>query len=261
MGPWVWRPRAIEPKRSNDAQIVGLALLAAAAIVMPQAVAAGVERVDTALVLAVDVSGSVDDSRFLLQMEGIARAFEDAEVHRTILSGRHGALLVTLVNWSNRPRIAVPWTIIASPADAAAFAGQVRRAPRVSADFTCMASMMQTVFDKVLPLMPVPADRRVVDVSGDGRDNCNPQISVAALRDGFVIEDVSINGLPIQEGREADTIVQWYEEHVIGGPGAFLLPANGFNDFGRAIRQKFILEISGYNGAAVPDIAALQGNR
>ena len=107
-----------------------MALIAALAGAAAASAQTTIERVDVALVLAVDVSGSVDDARFVLQMEGVARAFEDAEVQRTILSGRHGALLVTLVNWSHRPRIAIPWTIVASATDAANFAAQVRRAPR-----------------------------------------------------------------------------------------------------------------------------------
>ncbi len=222
-----------------------MALIAALAGATEAAAQTTIERVDVALVLAVDVSGSVDDARFVLQMEGVARAFEDAEVQRTILSGRHGALLVTLVNWSHRPRIAIPWTIVASAADAANFAAQVRQAPRAAEDFTCMSLMMHVVADKVLPLMPVPADRMIVDISGDGRDNCNPRVAVDHIRDELIDADVTINGLPIREGKEAETIAQWYEEHVIGGLAAFLLPADGFKDFGRAIRQKFILEISG----------------
>lgn len=222
-----------------------MALIAALAGAPAASAQTTIERVDVALVLAVDVSGSVDDARFVLQMEGVARAFEDAEVQRTILSGRHGALLVTLVNWSHRPRIAIPWTIVASATDAANFAAQVRRAPRAAEDFTCMSLMMHVVADKVLPLMPVPADRMIIDVSGDGRDNCNPRVAVDHIRDELIDSDVTINGLPIREGKEAETIAQWYEEHVIGGIAAFLLPADGFKDFGRAIRQKFILEISG----------------
>ena len=108
-----------------------------------------------------------------------------------------------------------------------------------------MSLMMQVVGEKVLPLMPMPADRTVVDVSGDGRDNCNPRTTVDNIRDGMVADRVTINGLPIKAGREAETIAPWYEQHVIGGAAAFLLPANGYEDFGRAIRQKFIIEISG----------------
>jgi hypothetical protein len=223
---------------------------------LPAMAQSPVERVDVALVLAVDVSGSVDDDRFALQMEGIASAFEDREVQNTIMSGRYGALLVTLVNWSQKPQIAVPWRVIASPAEAFAFAADVRRGPRRAADFTCMSLMMQTVGDKVLPLMPVPADRTVVDVSGDGHDNCNPRTSVDSIRDGLVADRVTINGLPIKAGREAETIAQWYEQHVIGGAAAFLLPANGYEDFGRAIRQKFIIEISGQRPRVMPGIAS-----
>ena len=222
------------------------ALLALGLITASPAMAQStVDHVDVALVLAVDVSGSVDDNRFSLQMEGIARAFEDREVQNTILSGQYGALLVTLVNWSQKPQIAVPWRVIASPGDAMAFAADVRRAPRRAEDFTCMSLMMQVVGEKVLPLMPIPADRTVVDVSGDGRDNCNPRTTVDNIRDGLVADRVTINGLPIKAGREAETIAPWYEQHVIGGAAAFLLPANGYEDFGRAIRQKFIIEISG----------------
>src|SRR5882672_3969433 len=232
--------------------LLGLSLMVA----LPAMAQSTVDRVDVALVLAVDISGSVDDNRFALQMEGIARAFEDHEVQSTILSGQYGAALVTLVNWSQKPQIAVPWRVIASPADAMAFAADVRHAPRRAEDFTCMSLMMQVVGEKVLPLIPVPADRMVVDISGDGRDNCNPRTAVDGERDGLVADRVTINGLPIREGREAETIAQWYEQHVIGGPAAFLLPANGYQDFGRAIRQKFIIEISGQRPRFAPSVAS-----
>ncbi len=238
-------------------RVVAPALLALGLMAPPPAMAQSpVERVDVALVLAVDVSGSVDADRFVLQMEGIASAFEDREVQNTILSGKNGALLVTLVNWSQKPQIAVPWRVIASSDDAMAFAADVRRAPRRTGDFTCMSLMMQVLGDKVLPLMPLPADRTVVDISGDGRDNCNPRTAVDSIRDGLVADRVTINGLPIKAGREAETIAPWYEQHVIGGAAAFLLPANGYEDFGRAIRQKFIIEISGQRPRVMPSIAS-----
>ena len=118
-----------------------------------------------------------------------------------------------------------------------------------------MSLMMQTVAEKVLPLMPIPADRMVVDVSGDGRDNCNPRTTVDSVRDGLVADGVTVNGLPIRAGREADSIAQWYEQHVVGGAAAFLLPANGYEDFGRAIRQKFIIEISSRPPHLAPEVA------
>ncbi len=226
-------------------RILALLIVALAFIASESAAQTAADRVDTTLVLAVDVSGSVDETRYALQMEGIASAFEDSEVQRAIVSGPRGSLQVILVNWSHEPEVMIPWTIITSPEDARSFAAKVRAAPRHADDFTCMSRMLELVADKVLPLAPLPADRMVVDVSGDGRDNCNPREAVDSLRDALIKYDVAINGLPILEGAEALTIEQWYRDHVVGGPGSFVLPANGYKDFGSAIRRKFILEISG----------------
>jgi hypothetical protein len=201
------------------------------------------ESVDTALVLAVDVSGSVSSERFALQMEGIARAFEDSGVQSAIMSGPRHAIFVTLVEWSNRATVSVPWTLITDAEDARTFATKVRRAPRADSQFTCMATALQLAGNKVLPFLPVPATRRIIDVSGDGRDNCN-QRPVDQVRDELVAAGITINGLPILEGDEAASLAPWYHDHVIGGPGAFLLPAASFKDFGRAMRDKFIVEIS-----------------
>jgi len=202
------------------------------------------ERVDTALVLAVDVSGSVDAERYRLQMEGIARTFEDEGVQAAMLGGPHRAIFVTLVEWSDRPAVVVPWTLITGADDAKAFAALVRRAPRADDQFTCMAVALRLIADKVLPFLPVPSDRVVVDVSGDGHDNCNPIVPVDAVRNELAAAGATINGLPILEGDEALTLEAWYRAHVIGGPGAFLVPASGFADFARAMRSKFLIEIS-----------------
>lgn len=103
---------------------------------------------------------------------------------------------------------------------------------------------MQFVSDKVVTQIPEKAARVVLDVSGDGSENSNPEKPTTALRDELVSQGVTVNGLPILEGREANTLEGWYRQNVMGGPGAFLLPAAGFEDFGRAIRQKFVVEIS-----------------
>jgi hypothetical protein len=222
-----------------------LAMAVAIAVAGATPVVAGtVDAVDTALVLAVDVSGSVDVERYALQMAGIAAAFEDPDIENAILSGPRHALLITLVQWSDKAQVSVPWTLIASEADAVAFAGKVRNAPRLAAQFTCMSQMMRFVADKVLPRLPLPSDRTIVDVSGDGHDNCNPPDPVDGIRDELIAYRVTINGLPILEGDEAATLRFWYRDHVIGGVGAFLQPASGFDDFARAMRQKFITEIS-----------------
>jgi hypothetical protein len=223
----------------------GAAVVAALLALMPASAArAAPEMVDTALVLAVDVSQSVNDARFALQMDGIAKAFEDPEVQRSILSGPHRAIFVSLVEWSDKAAVAVPWTLIASPEDAKSFAATLRKTPRRGAEFTCMSRALQLIGDKVLPFLPMPANRTVIDVSSDGHDNCNLSPPVDALRDALVAEGVTINGLPILDGDEALTLEAWYKAHVIGGTSAFTVPAHGYGDFERAMRRKFVTEIS-----------------
>jgi len=201
--------------------------------------------IDTALIVSVDVSNSVDEHRYKLQMEGIAKALEDPEVLKAILNGPNGGILVSMVTWADKPRFALPWQKIASAADAAAVAAKVRALPRQTGEFTCVSGMLRSISDKVVPQIPAKPFRIIVDVSGDGRENCNPDEPPAAVRDELVASNVTVNGLPILEGDEGATLESWYRENVMGGPGSFILPANGFGDFGRAIRQKFMIEISG----------------
>jgi hypothetical protein len=137
----------------------------------------------------------------------------------------------------------VPWTLLTSREDVHRFAESIRHTPRAQNGFTCMAAALRSIADKLLIQLPVPADRLVVDVSGDGADNCN-RASVDSVRDDLVAADVTVNGLPILEGDEAATLEDWYRTHVIGGPGSFLIPAFGSADFERAIRRKFEVEIS-----------------
>ena len=128
-----------------------------------------------------------------------------------------------------------------------------------------MGKMMRFLADKVVTQIPEKALRVVIDVSGDGRDNCNPDQPVKGVRDELVRDWVTINGLPILEGKEGATLEDYYRENVQGGGGSFVLPAEGFGDFGRAIRQKFVVEVS---GGTLPDstlspetsIATLNGN-
>lgn len=210
---------------------------------MPSAAQEG-DGVDTALVIAVDVSNSVDEHRYRLQMEGIASALEDPSVVNTILNGPRSSILVSVVTWADRPDVALPWMRIGSEEDARGVAQAVRKLPHLTGEFTCMGTMLRFVNDKILPQIPVNALRTVVDVSGDGSDNCNAQVPVPAVRDEIASYGTTINGLPILEGREVATLEDWYRDNVKAGPGSFILPAIGFGDFGRAIRQKFIVEIS-----------------
>lgn len=210
--------------------------------------------VDTALVVAVDVSNSVDEKRYRLQMEGIAKALEDPAVLKAIFNGPQGGILFSMMAWSDRPNFIVPWQRISNKEEAMAVAAKVRRLPHLGGEFTCLSKMLRNVSDKIVPQLPAQALRVVVDVSGDGKDNCNPKEPVSLVRDELVSYGVTVNGLPILEGDEAETLEGWYHENVKGGSGGFVLPASGYNDFGRAIRQKFVIEISG--GALPPAQAA-----
>jgi hypothetical protein len=243
-------------KRFGDASVwrssAALAFVSATLAVVPtlqtssalSGTKAGAEMVDTALVLAVDVSESINTERYALQMAGIGKTFEDPEIQQMILSGPNHSMFVALVEWSSKAFLSVPWTLITSSGDAQAFADKVQQTPRFDNQFTCMAKALQVVRDKVLPFLPVAATRTIIDVSGDGRDNCNTSPPVDAVRDQLVLGGVTINGLPILEGDEAATLEDWYAHHVIGGPAAFLVPALGFSDFERAMRKKFLVEVS-----------------
>jgi hypothetical protein len=259
-----------------------LALVALFASLAAVTIAAAVssEEVDTALIVAIDVSNSVDDQRYKLQMEGIAQALEDPGVIQAIVGGAKGGILFSLVTWSDQATVNLPWTHIASEADAKAAAKKVRALPRQGGEFTCMARMMRIVSDKIVPQIPSKAAKVVLDVSGDGRDNCNSQEPIEQVRDELVKYGVTVNGLPILAGegpemvtpgapstqsylpekQQTDPLEEWFRESVKGGPGSFVLPANGYADFGRAIRQKFVLEVSELGGRARRAFAAAGSN-
>ena len=228
--------------------------------------------VDTALLVSVDVSNSVDEHRYKLQMEGIAEALEDKGVLDAITGGTAGGILFGMVTWADKPSFVMPWTRISTKEEAVAVAAKVRKLQLQSGEFTCMTRMMRSVNDKIVPQIPAKATRIVVDVSGDGPDNCNADEAIETVRDELVATGVTLNGLPINEGdpnapvgegayrapgtafkdsaltkpNSAPTNLEdWYRAHVMGGVGSFVLPANGYADFGRAMRQKFVIEISG----------------
>jgi len=212
--------------------------------------------VDTALVVAIDVSNSVDDKRYALQMEGIAKSLEDPGVISAITTGPQAAILFSIVEWADRSEMTLPWVRISSAAEARAVAARIRKLPRIKGDFTCLSRMLRMAADKIVPQIPANATRVVIDVSGDGHDDCNPQEPSDKVRDELVAARVTINGLPILDGDEGKTIEEWYRQHVIGGIGSFIVAANGYADFERAIRQKFVVEISGQPPGPDPVMAA-----
>jgi hypothetical protein len=218
-----------------------------AAIVLSMAtssVATGLPEVDTALIVAIDVSNSVDEKRYKLQMEGIAKALEDPGVISAITNGPQAAILFSITAWADRSELILPWIRIGTAAEAKMVAARIRKLPRAKGEFTCLAKMLRNMSDKVVPQIPAVATRIVIDVSGDGRDDCNPEETADKVRDELVASKVTVNGLPILDGDEGKSIVDWYRQNVMGGIGAFVLAADGYGDFERAIRQKFLVEIS-----------------
>ena len=224
---------------------------------------------DVALIVSVDVSESVDEARYRLQMDGIAKALEDPAVIDAITSGPKGRILFAMVVWADHAQLAVAWTPISSASESISLANTVRHLERYGGEFTCLARMLSNLNDTVLDSMPMKATRTVVDVSGDGIDNCSPDATTREARDELVKRGVTINGLPIieepgqivgagayrapdgnlenlrpLESRERLTLDGWYRTNVMGGDLAFILPANGYADFARAMRQKFVTEIS-----------------
>lgn len=276
---WRFRSRPRRPRPATGHRVgpgrflrrlAGIGLAAAAALLALQA-AGGARPEQTAavaLIVSVDVSQSVDDSRFRLQMEGIAEALEDPGVIAA-MTGHPGGTLFAMVTWADRAGLALGWRRIATRADALSTAAQVRATPRQSGEFTCLGQMFRTVTASVIPALPVPAERIVVDVSGDGIDNCTDPDDLEAERTALLATGATINGLPILVPGENDVVgagayrapgyglratplpqertdlAQWYGAHVVAGPGAFLLKAAGYGDFSRALRRKFVIEVSG----------------
>ncbi len=209
------------------------------------------EEVDLALVLAVDVSGSVDTFEAKLQREGYVAAFADPIVLRAIRSGSTGRIAVTYFEWAGfgHTIATIPWTIIGSEEDAIAFTQALRDRTIVRGRFTSisgaigfgMALFGQSEFETA---------RRVIDISGDGPNNIGPLVTSA--RDRAARQQITINGLPIINDRlqpyglpQIPNLDLYFENCVIGGPGAFIVVAESFRDFGSAIRRKLILEIAG----------------
>lgn len=218
----------------------GAAILAACLLFLSPAVRAA--DVDLALVLAVDVSGSVTAERWALQRRGYAQAFESPDVAGAIASGRHGAIAVTVVEWSSADmqRQMTRWTVIDGPEAAAAFAREVETLPRVFAGSTSISGAIDFAV-RTLDQFEGRADRRVIDVSGDGANNSGDLADRA--RDRAVARGVTINGLPILA--EEQGIEPYYREHVIGGPDAFLVVAADYAAFAEAVLAKLVREIAG----------------
>jgi len=208
------------------------------------------QAVDVLLVLAVDVSRSIDEDEARLQREGYRVAVSDPAVVEAICSGMIGAIAICYVEWAGAEyqRLLLPWQRIASQEDANDWAGRLTEAPRASLSWTSISGGIE-FSRRMLAESPFEGVRRVIDVSGDGVNNSGPPAEQA--RDRAVAEGIVINGLPIVNDRPtfgrlpSVPLDEYFRESVIGGPGAFLVVAEDFTSFGNAVKRKLIREIAG----------------
>ena len=203
---------------------------------------AAAEDVDLLLVLAVDTSGSVNQERFDLQRQGYAEAFRNPRLVQAIRSTLSGSIAACLMQWTG-PVLqidAVPWRRIHDAASAEAFAAAIAEAPRHLYGGGTSVSGAITHAAELIAGAPFAAQRRVIDVSGDGANNRG--IPAAEARDAALSAGITINGMPIIS-LEPD-LASYYRDNVIGGPGGFLIVAEDYRQFGAAILRKLIREIS-----------------
>src|SRR5262245_56128947 len=233
--------RLVQP--ALRATVIGVAAtLGLGLAVRPQAVMAA-EKVDLALVLAVDCSYSVDASEFRLQIKGLADAFRRDDIHAAIRGGQTGRIAVSLMEWSDDKNqlLALPWTILDSPESAENFADRVGRLRRGLAEGGTAIGDALRFAAAVLMASPYTTERRVIDLSSDGRNNRGDLVTIA--RDEVVAHGITINGLPILN--EWPTLDKYFEQQVIGGPYHFMIPANDYEAYGDAIARKLLREITG----------------
>ena len=205
--------------------------------------------VDVELVLAVDISYSMDIDELALQREGYVRALTSTEFLNALRQGIHGKVAVTYFEWAgaSEQRVVVPWRIVDGPESAGSVASEIMAAPIRRAARTSISGALlfgMKLFDE----SGQRGIRRVIDVSGDGANNSGTLVTIA--RDEVVSQGITINGLPIMLKRpsystmDIELLDKYYEDCVIGGPAAFVIPVKDRDKFVEAIRTKLVLEIA-----------------
>ena len=225
---------------------------------------AGPVQVDLELVLAVDVSRSIDEDEYALQKRGYAEAFVNPAVLNAIKETAHGRIAVTLVEWSGADfqKVVVPWTEISDGESAKLFSDAVLNAPRSFWGWTSISGAI----DASVPLFQhggFESPRKVIDVSGDGVNNSGRP--AASARDEALQDGITINGLVIMNDKPnpgfaslpQPPLDEFYRDNVIGGPGAFVVAVQGFDSFAFALVNKLVREIAGLAAAPGPAVAAL----
>jgi hypothetical protein len=230
--------------------------------------------VDAEVVLAVDVSYSMDPEEQALQREGYMAAIKSREFLQALKQGMHGRIAMTYFEWAgmHHQQIIVPWRVVDGPESADGFAADIGRARYTRASRTSISGALlfaAPLFDG----SGYRGVRRVIDVSGDGVNNNGPLVTVT--RDEVLAKGITINGLPILLKRpnastlDIEQLDIYYEDCVIGGPGAFVIPIRERDQFKEAIRTKLVLEIAGRTperrivpvSAAAPRISCTIGER
>jgi hypothetical protein len=206
--------------------------------------------VDVELVLAVDVSYSMDMDELAIQREGYAQAIISKEFLQALKTGPNGKISVTYFEWaaSSDQKIIIPWRVIDGPETADAVANEIMKTPIRRASRTSISGAINFA----MPLFdenPHRGLRRVIDISGDGPNNNGSPVTVA--RDAALEKGITINGLPIMvkepsySTMDIDNLDFYYEDCVIGGPGSFVVTIKDREKFKEAIRTKLLLEVAG----------------
>ena len=212
--------------------------------------------VDLLLVLAADVSRSIDDAKFKLQRDGYAAAIADPAIVKAMQTvGPSRRIGMVFIEWAGvgETKVIVNWSSVGNEAEARTFADAVLAAPRPFYGRTSIAGAIDVGMEQ-LQASPFKSDKRIIDISGDGTNNSGRDITAA--RDAAVAQGIVINGIVILSAvplpfNPAHThppggLLAYYENNVIGGPGSFALAADNFETFGQALRSKLIKEIAGH---------------
>ena len=203
-------------------------------------------EVDVELVLAVDMSGSMDPHEHAIQRGGYVEALRSPEFWDAVTKGAWRRVAVSYLEWAGAGQqvVVMDWTLIDSPEAARAFADELEAKPLSRIRGTSISGAVDSAA-ALLQRSGVEAWRRVIDISGDGANNRGRPVTEA--RDAALAEGIVINGLPIivrVSPGEGD-LAQYYADCVVGGPGSFSLPVRRFEDFAAAVRRKLVLEIAG----------------
>lgn len=248
---------------SSAAALCGLAAAACLAAAPVQA-----QEVDVQLVLAADVSSSMSSEELRIQREGYASALRSHRVAQAVLSGALGRAAITYVEWAaaDEQIVVVPWTVVGSGTDLAAFAGRIAHGPELATARPATALSAALLFAaRLFDGSGFASLSRVIDISGDGPDDKGPPPE--EVRDAIVAAGITINAvaiaLPDPDGNgpyayfygvACEEISRYYERKVIGGPGAFAMAVSSLDDFSGTLERKLVLEIAGYApaGRTVP---------